>query len=213
MYINNKQPPQRSISISSCGKEDVLKKLFFILVIVLAGGLVHVSAEEDGENGGQFELKGSISLGSSIATQYLSVHPAFVWKPSFFGLGIGVKNFLGLNYADIYMAPYARIELSWFYLGGGASLSVKGPYDPTGIVIDVPTVSLFATTGLAVPIIPLGPGKLGLDISLDFFISSIEVDDPDSIEEALFVTPFAVGLATILTMPKLTAGVHYVVSL
>ncbi len=178
----------------------------------MAACSVVVSAQEEEENDGNFELKGSISLGSSIATQYVSVHPAFVWKPSFFGIGIGVKSFLGLNYADIYAAPYGRIELSWFYIGAGASLSVKGPFDPAGIVIDVPTASFFATAGLAAPIIPLGPGKLGLDISLDFFISSIEVDDPESIEEALFVTPFAVGLAAILTMPKLTAGVHYVVS-
>lgn len=184
-----------------------MKRLIFVIVVLVFFSSLALPAQE--EQTTNFQYKTTFGIGSSLATQYLSLNPAFLWKPDFFGAGLGVKNFLGLNYGDIYIAPYLRSEFGWFYLGGGWTFPVKGPGD-VGNVVEVPS-SFFATLGLAAPIVDLGPGKLGVDISIDGFVSSIEVDDPKSIEEALLVTPFVAGMGVVLTIPKINAGVMYVI--
>ena len=153
--------------------------------------------------GAGLEAEVSVQGGSSIVSQYLTVNPSLVWRPTFVGLGGGIKNYIGLSEPGYYLAPYARVELGPLYVGAGASLPVAQPSEDEAVQMDP---APFATVGIAATPIPLGPGNLGFDVSLDGILTAVPLaDDGDDAVENAVGTIFA----TLFGAVKLFAGVAY----
>ncbi|MFW5740637.1 MAG: hypothetical protein ACOC1F_09765, partial [Myxococcota bacterium] len=55
---------------------------------------------------------------------YVGSEPHVMWKPTWVGLGAGVKLVVGASQFDIHAVPLARLEAGWFYLTAGWSFEL-----------------------------------------------------------------------------------------
>ena len=92
--------------------------LLFLCLLVAVGAFA-------GEKGPRFDIEGGAAL--SLYSTYVSVTPEIMYDMGLLAVGVGVKNYFGIPFHDIYTAPYALVELGWFYLGAGASFMIKAP--------------------------------------------------------------------------------------
>ena len=96
-----------------------------------------------------------------------------------------MKGLAGLRYADAYLAGFARLDIGWVYLSAGISVPVKGPREQPGLVITTPVAGPYLALGLAHGFIPLGTGKLGLDVGAEALFTAVGVDPGDDAGSAV----------------------------
>jgi hypothetical protein len=105
-----------------------------------------------------------------------------LWRSLGIGAELGINQ--GLTYQDLHATGFIFVKLGWFYLGGGISYELKDSVLPENSEYDTfayPTdpINPAFTTGLNIPIFKIGPGKLGLCSSLDWYVT----DEPIYFED------------------------------
>lgn len=145
-----------------------MKKMFFFLVLILILlPLTTIAADGSG-----VRIDGGIGLTGSIYSSFVSVKPEVLYDFGLVAVGGGVDSLFGLTFSDIYIAPYAEVELLWFYLAGGAIFELKEPEPnaekaPDGYMSPTDSdsgINPYVVLGANGPIVPIGPGHLGGDI-------------------------------------------------
>ncbi len=177
--------------------------LFCAVLVVLTGPVVMAEDDEkrikdEGAIGHVF----STQIGSSLISPYVSANYGLLLQKSIFGIGGGVKSYFALQEAGVYLAPYGRLELSLLYFGLGVGIPVTQPDEEDAIRADV---GPFLTIGTAPGFIPLGPGKLGIDLSADIMLTAVPRSDGENPLEDVVGDLFAVMLGTF----KLFIGAAY----
>ncbi len=197
-----------------------MKRLFVFsilaLIAVLAAGTLFA---EDVEPGVRIDTGFGVS--ASIYESFITVTPKAVYDFGLAALGGGVKTYFGLDFADIYIAPFVAAELGWFYLYFGLDIMVKAPDEAaseTGFAVPAYDENLlpFASLGMAPPLFSVGPGKLGLDFSVDFIAtaSPVEVtDDTGSFIGDAIGTIFSTITGFVFNLIKIGASLFYTISL
>jgi hypothetical protein len=108
----------------------------------------------------------NVSVSSSWFGLYVGSEPHVMWKPTWFGLGAGVKLVVGASQLDIHAVPFARVEAGWCYLSGGWSfelLDLTSRYQMMGDGVVV-------AAGVAPDLVSFGYGRLGVDLGLETII-------------------------------------------
>jgi hypothetical protein len=96
---------------------------------------------------------------------YVSTEPHFIWRPAWFGLGAGAKLSAGTTQFDLHAAPFARVELWWMYMNAGWSFELVAHTERYRPFAD----GLFVAAGASPDLIPLGYGRLGIDVGVEAF--------------------------------------------
>lgn len=191
-----------------------------VFILILTCGVVVMMSAEESDKGSHLKIDNSIQASLSIKNQFISVNNSAAYRFGFLGVGGGVKTFFGLSLPENRIAPYARLELGRFYLGLGPAFPapqarVEEGYASVG-------ASFLATAGLAPTFVQLGPGRLGLDASVDFLPTSHEAVQVDvSTDQGLLaaiiggiVANVAANVAVfVVNTTKLSIGATYSISL
>ena len=162
------------------------RTLALVLLIVTVAS---VSAQEE---------PGPVRLGLSaqVTASVFAVQPTLntygAYRFGAFGLGAGLKTWFPGTYTGLFLAPHARVELGWFYLGGGPLILLEQADSPEWTTLDTNT-TYFATLGLEIPVIRFGSAQIGVDTGFDFSVtpSPVIVTDTGNF--------FADFIATIVT--------------
>jgi hypothetical protein len=183
-----------------------LVSLWLIVLLILSTPLIAQEKEGDQEGSRSYiKADTSIQASLSVKNQFLAVGASAVYRFGFLGLGAGVKSYFGLSLPENRIAPYARLELGRFYLGGGPAFAAPRATTDQGYV-EVGD-SMLLTAGFAPTFVQLGPGRLGLDASVDFLPTSHEVIQVEVSDEQGFL---AYILASIIANVAANAAVFVV---
>ena len=160
----------------------------------------------DAETGPGLSVTGKAMAGVCIGAVYAVPSIGLTWQPGLWGLGLEVRGLTNPAQPDFYLVPFLEGRIGWFFLGlgldlplvlGGGAASSSGP---------IPA----ATLGLDLPVVAMGPGKLGLSLSADAILTLISGASSGG-------TPigdaFGTILLTLFGSAKMTAGLHYSVPL
>ncbi|MFP4382521.1 MAG: hypothetical protein ACLFST_10055 [Spirochaetia bacterium] len=178
-----------------------MKKIAFGSCILMLSAF---SASADG----YFSVDTTMSFGLCLNSAHFVPEAAGMYRNGIFGIGGGVKTVFGLNYKEIYLAPYIKGQLGWLYLGVGAAPAVKGPNEKAGYDYYLPDPPVMVMLGLSNTFIPLGPGELGFNFGFTAFPSCFELEESTDVGGAI---GNAVGGAIIaaLTLIKVNLGIMY----
>jgi hypothetical protein len=150
---------------------------------------------------------------SSVTQVYLAPDASVTFAPGVFGIGAGLKTYVGVPYMDVLVSPYLHGEIGVFYLNLGAVFEAKGPVSRSGKTavsindLDTP-VSPLVALGFQPVIFRSESGVWKLDVGLEGFMSTVYVDEPDDPGEAVGLALLA-PLTIALNVPKVTIGVTY----
>jgi len=151
--------------------------LIFMLVVLVAAALSAQTAStgaSDRASGNGVKLDVSTQVTPSIFAAYWSMNPSAAYRFGRFGVGAGVKSFVGLSHPGIYLGPYLRLEYGWFYLGAGPLFLFEQTPQFGWATVDGDRSSL-GLVGASIPVVKLGPGSLGIDAGLEFSITSPKI--------------------------------------
>jgi hypothetical protein len=160
---------------------------------------------------------------ASPASLYLVPTVAFTVGPPEFQFGAEVKLPVGLR-GDKYLAAMLLLKFRYADFGVGVSTRLVGTADSSLAYPDAPQ-SFTCRMGINWPIWTIGPGKLGLNTSVEWLSTEYapsEYNPPTatSLEEGMlgfFIIPFyAIGWAigeAIKEGAKLSVGVNYTLDL
>lgn len=182
-----------------------MKSRILVLCMVLMVGVYSFSQDLS-----TWQAGGYIQLSPSLNFNHLSVDAFGLITTENFGLGLGVKTFLGLNYDAFFLAPYIRAEFGWFYLGAGPLFLLQQPTDPSIVRIEGNT-SFLAMTGITIPIWKHDYGRLVFTTGLDFSITPSRVLslNTDNFLASILLAIFATSINIILNSIKLNIGLGY----
>ncbi len=144
-----------------------------------------------------------------ISGGYLVPGVRIVYQPKLLGAGGEVMSFYGQG-QDFYLLALGLVKLGWFHLGLGASMMVKLPqYQPNDWSSDLNKSEPAVSLGVNVPVWKIGPGRLGMNVSLDAFLSAFPMsDNVQNLGQAL-IEPVIFALFSAV---KLTGGLSYVIA-
>jgi len=191
-----------------------MKKVIIILIFIAV--LFPLFAEE--EQG--LRVDAGAGVYGSIHSSYISVNPELLYDFGFFAVGGGVNTIYGLSFSDFYLAPYAEVELGIFYIDGGFIFALNEPNPDAvsgGYIIPQSEAGLtpYFMLGIDAPILPLGPGELGIDVALGIMPTASPVIVVDSSENfianiigTIFVSIFSAAVDTV----KIGASIYYTVT-
>ena len=187
------------------------RAIIVALMLVVACGAVLAQPTDDP---GPVKVDLSAGFTSSIFAAHWSVTPSAVYRFGIFGVGAGVKSHFGIGHDAFYLGPYVRGEIGWFYLGLGPLFLLQQPSGSEwaefteGVTVIVPA-------GFQIPLLPLGPGRLGVDLGLDFSLtpSRVLVAESDSIIGTIIGSIVATTFGVVMNSVKANAGVLYTVRL
>ena len=161
------------------------------------------------------EMDGSTSLGGD----FLNLGVRGVYQPRLWGAGLELRFPWSASRGDSYALLSAMVLLGWFDLGVGASVMMTAPR-PSSYVVSSGILPS-ATMGMLIPGFKVGPGRLGLNASLDFFITAFPMSLGASAFSYALTHPgpslgsqvFGPGMAAVLAeataLVKLTVGLNY----
>lgn len=156
-----------------------MKKIILVLI------LISLTTFTFAENEKGLRMDAEIGAAFSLFSTYVTAHPKLMYDLGFPAIGGGVAAYFGTTFSDIYIGPFASLELGWLYFDIGGMFKAV---DPDEEKVESGYIDYYAesdimpwvATGLAIPIFPIGPGKLGADISVGFVPTSSPVQDVDS---------------------------------
>lgn len=133
-----------------------------LLALCLAGAAA-VAEESGGDSRDLIHFETNAGFDLSFFAFSLHAEPHIVFRPTRFGIGLGAKLFVGGSHFDFLVAPFGRLELGWFYLNGGYVFEIVDAIDRYQMVED----GVLASLGIAPGLLPVGEGRLGLDVGLE----------------------------------------------
>jgi hypothetical protein len=177
--------------------------LLAVLVVAAAVGQVQDDARP-------VKVDLSAGLTSSVFAAHWSVTPSAVYRLGRFGLGAGLKSHFGIGHDAFYLGPYARGEIGWFYFGIGPLFLLRQPTGSEWAEIDM-AATVIVPAGFQIPFLPLGPGRLGVDLGLDFSLtpSRVLVTESDNIFAAIIGSIVATTAGVVMNTIKANAGLFY----
>ncbi|MBI9108971.1 MAG: hypothetical protein JEZ04_19665 [Spirochaetales bacterium] len=188
-----------------------------ILIMLIFVAVLSPAFAEDKQG---LRIDAGAGLYGSIYSTYISVNPELLYDFGFFAVGGGLNALYGLSFSDFYAAPYAEIELGIFYIDGGIVLPLNEPnpeavsngyITPESGTSPLPYVMI----GLAGPIIPIGAGHIGIDLSLGIIPTAspvIAVDSSDNIFANIIGTIFISMFSAAADSIKAGASIYYTVT-
>lgn len=181
--------------------------LVALLVAVLVVGAAVGQARDDA---GPVKVDLSAGLTSSVFAAHWSVTPSAVYRLGWFGLGAGLKSHFGIGHDALYLGPYARGEIGWFYLGIGPLFLLQQPEGSEWGEIER-GATVIVPAGFQIPLLPLGPGRLGADLGLDFSVTppKVVVDEYDNIFATIIASIAATVVGAVVGTIKVNAGLFY----
>lgn len=165
------------------------------------------TTEEEPEQKKAITLRSQTGLALSTGSALLSPDIAVLYRPSFWGIGAGVKGYAGLTLGDAYIVPYATAELGWFSADLGFSLRLRES-NINSASYDGDDLPLYISAGLH-PSFKLGPGKFMLGASLDLSITDVPVVESEDALESFFATL----IVAIFSIFKFEGDIGYRISL
>ena len=183
--------------------------IIVLLVIVVVGAVAVAQPQYDP---GPVKVDLSAGVTSSIFAAHWNVTPSAVYRFGIFGVGAGLKTHFGIGHDALYLGPYVRGEIGWFYLGLGPLFLLQQPSGSEWAQLD-DAVSVIVPTGFQIPLVPIGPGRLGVDLGLDFSLTTTRVltAESDSIIGTIIGTIVATTFGAVMNSFKANAGVFYTV--
>jgi len=185
-----------------------------IIVLLLFVVVVGVAVAQPTDDPGPIKVDLSTGLTSSIFAAHWSVTPSAVYRFGIFGVGAGIKNHFGIGHDAFYLGPYVRGEIGWFYLGLGPLFLLQQPSGSEwaefteGVTVIVPA-------GFQIPFLPVGPGRLGVDVGLDFSLtpSKVVITESDNIFATIIGSIVATTFGVVMNAIKVNAGLFYTLRL
>lgn len=199
-----------------------MKKIIFILILItsLTPSFAEIAKTNKKDNG--IRIDGGIALSGSIHSSFFTINPEVLYDFGFLAVGVGVNTMFGLTFSDIYIAPYAELELGWFYLAGGAIFELKTPVPdsekaPAGFIKseDGSEISPYIVIGANAAIIPLETGAIGIDINLGFIPTATPiqvVDNSDNFLANLIGSIFISLISASFDSIKAGGSIYYTVT-
>lgn len=177
------------------------------LVVVLVAGAAVAQTQD---NLGPVKIDVSTGITSSIFAAHWSVTPSAVYRFGIFGIGAGVKSHFGIGHDAFYLGPYVRGEIGWFYLGLGPLILLQQPSGSEWARLD-DGVSVIVPSGFQIPLVRVGPGRLGVDLGLDFSLTTTRVltTESDSVIGTIIGTIVATTFGAVMNSFKANAGLFY----
>jgi len=166
-------------------------------------------------------LELTFGLGGAFSCVDGFVVPAvhFSWMPrKWIGFAAELRGYCGTVFRDLHPALFAELKLLWFTLGIGVSMELKAPELPAALSDEyeklLPTsgIQSGATVGFMLPLIAMGPGRLGVHGSLDVLLTAVPLkvgEEAETWPQQLGVDIFRHILSLIDSLLKGTVGVHY----
>lgn len=178
-----------------------------VLILVIFGGWAFGQAADDP---GPVKVDLSTGLTSSIFAAHWSITPSAAYRFGIFGVGAGFKTHVGIGHEALYLGPYVRGEIGWFYLGVGPLFLLQQPSGTEWARLD-DAISVIVPAGFQIPLLPVGPGRLGVDLGLDFSLTTTRVlsAESDSVIGTIIGTIVATTFGAVMNSFKATAGVFY----
>lgn len=179
------------------------------VMLVVASGVVLAQPADDP---GPVKVDLSAGFTSSIFAAHWSVTPSAVYRFGIFGVGAGMKAHFGIGHDALYLGPYVRGEIGWFYLGLGPLFLLQQPSGSEWARLD-DGVSVIVPSGFQIPLVPVGPGRLGVDLGLDFSLTTTRVltAESDSVIGTIIGTIVATTFGAVMNSFKANLGVFYTV--
>jgi hypothetical protein len=172
-----------------------MKKHVILVVVLLCFTVSVFAADNDGK---QFMLTTKADVSACLFSVYAMPAVSLVWQPKLFGLGVEARYLASLDDLGSYFVAMGLVKLGWFYAGFGVDMLTAFPNSSSM----EPTVAM--SLGLDAPLIQLGPGKLGVNASLDL-TPTIEIYESDDALAAIFMTIMEI----VYGMVKVSGGVTY----
>lgn len=185
-----------------------------VLVVVLMLLFLHPVAF-----GSPLEL--ALGLGGSFSEFDKFVVPAvqLSWMPrKWIGFAGELRGYYGTVFRDFHPAVFAELRLLWFIVGIGLSMELKAPEIPDALseeyekLLPSSGIQSAATVGVMLPLIPLGPGRLGIYGSLDAVPTAAPLrwgEEAETWPQQLAVDIFRHLFAIMDSVFHTTIGVHY----
>ena len=191
--------------------------LFVLIALVAVAAVGQDAPTADVTTGDSSDI--TLDLGAhytaSVFTGLWGVNVSGVYQLGALGAGGGLKSFFGVGHEAVYLAPYGRLELGWLYFGLGPLVLLQQPTD-SGWASPATPVTFLGTAGMGIPLIPVGPGYLGLDLGTDLSVTPFPVPDAESTGNIIadFFAAIATGtVAAVVNTFKVSGGVFYTVGL
>jgi hypothetical protein len=184
-----------------------------VALLILVPVALPAQTPRSGDASG-LKLEVGTQVTSSIFATYWTLNPSAAYRFNRLGVGAGMKSWVGVSHEGIYIGPYARFELGWFYLGLGPLFLFRQTPVFGWATVDGDRSS-FALVGAGIPLLRLGAGRIGIDAGLEFSISAPKI--AVAYESENFITNTITSLVTsdwgfVASAVKLNVGLVYSVS-
>ncbi|MFP4113150.1 MAG: hypothetical protein ACOCWX_01145 [Spirochaetota bacterium] len=157
-----------------------MRRSCFVLALLLLGfGTLSGRTDPAREQSAELYAESNVSMTMSFFGAYVAAEPHLVWRPSWFGLGVGAKLLAGTSQFDLHAAPFVRAELLWLYANAGWDFEMLGGADRYQPITGGP----FVAAGIAPDLIAFGPGRLGIDAGIEAFFPNGDPGIGTPIEE------------------------------
>lgn len=166
-----------------------------------------LSAQVVGPDRG-LEVDVATHLNASLFSSHWTADASAVYALGPLALGGGVRTYVPLAHRGFYWAPYARGELSWFYLGIGTLFLPVQPEDDPGWATVDDTVGFLGMVGAQIPLIPVGSSRFGIDAGAEISVTPSPVLEAEG-EGAILGTIVATVLGAAFNIFKVNLGVYY----
>lgn len=185
-----------------------MKRNFVVVAVCL---FVTVGAAAQADRGdGPVKIDLSTQFSSSIFAAHLSVTPSAVYRFGPLGVGAGIKTYVGLGHDAVYLGPYVRGEIGWFYLGAGPLVLLRQPTGSEWATF-AEGLTVLVPAGAQIPLMPIGPGRLGVDLGAEFSLtpSKAIIAESDSIIGTILGSIVATTFGVVMNTIKLNVGLYY----
>jgi len=137
--------------------------VFFLLLCVASFLLA-----EEGSH--PFTLTAKTDFALCLFEAYVVPNVSFTWQPGRIGVGVDLRSLVGLRDGDVYGLACVDARIGrFFYIGGGLCVPIS--YGDSGAASSSESVTPALTLGFDIPIISIGPGKLGINAGMDYLIT------------------------------------------
>jgi hypothetical protein len=154
-----------------------------------------------------FHLTTSLDLMASLDSYYLVPTATLTVQPGLLGLGGELRLPVSVSRGDTYLEAIALLKIGPAFVGAGVTTQLMGTNDPSLSYPDHPDCFTMRL-GVTGPTWTIGPGKLGLDFSCDWFMTahrevhfSPDVSGPSWVPTESFVQAMVEAVAWCIALP------------
>lgn len=97
-----------------------------------------------------------------------------LWEPGSAGVGAGLTAYVGTTQLDAHLVPHLRLSVGWFYLQGGWNFTLRDASGDAQPFYD----GVHGAVGIAPRFLPLGIGRLGIDLGFEYLYRIPETAAP-----------------------------------